>query len=73
MTAEEIRKYCENDNRTLRELVNSLIERKGISKAAAKKYFGVNKMNELDIEIIERDNHIPPEKSILVMKKREIK
>lgn len=41
MTAEEIRNYCAKDKRSLEELVNALIERKGITRSVAKKYFGV--------------------------------
>lgn len=39
MTAEEIREYCARDKRNLEELVKSLIERKGITRSVAKKYF----------------------------------
>ena len=40
MTVDEIKEYYSKDERSLEELVNSLIERKVISPSIAKKYFG---------------------------------
>ena len=40
MTADEIKEYYSGDERSLEELVNSLIERKVISLSIARKYFG---------------------------------
>ena len=40
MTVDEIKEYYSKDERSLEELVSSLIERKVISPSIAKKYFG---------------------------------
>lgn len=40
MTVEEIKEYYSKDERSLEELINSLIERKVISSSIARKYFG---------------------------------
>ena len=40
MTADEIKEYYSKDERSLEELVSSLIERKVINLSIARKYFG---------------------------------
>ena len=45
MTVEEIKEYYSKDNRSLDELISSLIERKVISLSIARKYFGYTTAN----------------------------
>ncbi len=40
MSIEELKEICSKDERSLKELVDSLIERKVISLSIARKYFG---------------------------------
>ncbi len=42
LAKEELKEIFSKDTRSLEELVNSLIERKAISRSIARKYFGVN-------------------------------
>lgn len=46
MTADEIKEYYSKDERSLEELVNSLIERKAISLSIARKYFEYTKYSK---------------------------
>ena len=46
MTEKELKEYYSKDERSLEELVNSLIERKAISLSIARKYFEYTKWFE---------------------------